>query len=150
MKIRILIRIVFLSALLFCGSFYFLKNVEYEPKDAILVSDRFLELLIVKKLEEAFTLTNENAIVGTSFERFQKKVGKELGNGDLTACDLSVTGHYPKQSYGNRIRRYWNQNGVEVDPFNVEYDPCGIPFRISLRFNRNGEWKVVNFQSHAE
>ncbi|EMN49722.1 hypothetical protein LEP1GSC088_0145 [Leptospira interrogans str. L1207] len=38
---------------------------------------------------------------------------------------------------------------VEVDPLYVEYYPCGLPFQIALHLNRNGEWKIINFQSHA-
>ncbi len=150
MKNRHLVVVGFFFLCFLLASFYSLKNVEYIPKDGRSVSDRFLKSLATNRLEEAYTLTNENAIVGTSFERFQKKVGKELGQGRLTDCDLSISDSYPKQSYGNRFRRFWNRSSVEVDPLHVEYDPCGIPFRISLRLNRSGEWKVVNFQSHAE
>ncbi|TGM58829.1 sugar:proton symporter [Leptospira adleri] len=150
MKIRQWISIVFLFACFLLVSFYFLKNVEYKPKDPLELANRFLNLLITKNLEEAYSFTNENAIVGTSFEGFQKKADREIGKGDLSRCDLSISDYYPKQSYGNRLRRLWNRSPTEVDQFNIEYDPCGIPFRISLRLNRNGEWKVVNFQSHAE
>ncbi|EMY04892.1 hypothetical protein LEP1GSC029_1754 [Leptospira interrogans str. 2002000626] len=65
-------------------------------------------------------------------------------------CDLSIKSYGPKQTYGNRLKRYWNQDTVEVDPLYVEYYPCGLPFQIVLHLNRNGEWKIVNFQSHAD
>lgn len=149
MKIRFLAAIAFLCVSLFL-SFYFLKNTEYIPKDAIAVSNHFLRLLITKKLKEAYSLTNENAIVGASYERFQKKVDQELGNRDrMGNCDLSIKSYGPKQTYGNRLKRYWNQDTVEVDPLYVVYYPCGLPFQIVLHLNRNGEWKIVNFQSRA-
>ncbi|EMN68674.1 hypothetical protein [Leptospira interrogans] len=150
MKIRFLAAIAFLCVSLFL-SFYFLKNTEYIPKDAIAVSNHFLRLLITKKLKEAYSLTNENAIVGTSYERFQKKVDQELRNRDgMGNCDLSIKSYGPKQTFGNRLKRYWNQDTVEVDPLYVEYYPCELPFQIALHLNRNGEWKIVNFQSHAD
>ncbi|WP_408611632.1 sugar:proton symporter [Leptospira ainlahdjerensis] len=148
---KLLITIVFLCVFFPFVFYYFLKNLEYRPKDALNLSDQFLHLLISKKFEKAYAFTNQNAIVGNSYERFQKKIERELGNGgDGSSCDLSITDYYPKQSYGNRFRRFWNRSSVEVDQLHIEYDPCGLPFRISLRLNRNEEWKVVNFQSHAE
>ncbi|AOP36620.1 sugar:proton symporter [Leptospira tipperaryensis] len=150
MRIKLWIGILFVSACFLFAFYSFLKNVEYTPKDAILVSDQFLSLLISKKIEQAYALTNQNSIVGRSYEGFQKKVEKELGSADFHDCNLAVTSYHPRQSYGNRLRRYWSRSPVVVDPFHIEYDPCKIPLKISLKLNGNGEWKVVNFQTHAE
>ncbi|OLY58802.1 hypothetical protein BV917_19220 [Leptospira santarosai serovar Guaricura] len=56
---------------------------------------------------------------------------------------------FPEQSYGNRLRRYL-KNGRNVEPALLifGYEPCG-DFQILLRQNRNGQWKVVNFQRRA-
>ncbi|EQA64143.1 hypothetical protein LEP1GSC062_4452 [Leptospira alexanderi serovar Manhao 3 str. L 60] len=86
------------------------------------------------------------------FDRFQKKSYRELDPRYLKDknCDFEIKELNPKQSYGNRLRRYLNGRKVEEDRLNVAYNPCGIPFQISLRLNQNGNWKVVNFQFHAD
>ncbi|QDK24913.1 hypothetical protein [Leptospira weilii] len=153
MRNKFLLAISFLLSCFFVFiSFYALKYIQYEPIEAMSVSNNFLNLMMTNKLDQAYALTNENAIVGTTFDRFQIKVRQELDTDFLKNknCDFEIKAVNPKQTYRTRLSRYLNGSKAEADLLNVEYYPCEVPFQISLRLNRNGNWKVINFQSHAD
>ncbi|EMO20916.1 hypothetical protein LEP1GSC168_0473 [Leptospira santarosai str. HAI134] len=146
MRKKILSTVIFLSL---CLLFVALKNIQYKPTEAMSVSDDFLNRIATNKLDQAYALTNENAIVGTTFDQFQTNVRREWWIRDNSNCDFEIKSIFPEQSYGNRLRRYL-KNGKHIEPALLifGYEPCG-DFQILLRQNRNGQWKVVNFQRRA-
>lgn len=62
------------------------------------VSNNFLNLMVTNKLDQAYALTNENAIVRTTFDRFQEKADRELDFRYLKDknCDFEIKEFYPK------------------------------------------------------
>ncbi len=142
---------IFIAACIFLISFYTLKNIQYVPVKAVSISRNFLNLMKAGQLEQAYSLTERNAIIGTSFSQFQNKVYKEwTRHGGRENCDVEIDRIFPKQSYGNRLSRYLNRKKVEPDWLYVNYHAGGMPFGIKLISDSNGNWEIVNFESHAE
>jgi len=146
---------IFIGLLVFIGvisiSFYALRNIQHEPVTAMSTSREFLNLMMADKLEQAYSLTNKNTIVGTTVEDFKRKVYKEwTRHGGNPGCKITLGNIFPKQSWGNRLRRYLKGGTGEMNWIYVNYYVCRIPFGITLKSDHNGDWRVTNFQSHAE
>ncbi|MGA2142133.1 MAG: sugar:proton symporter [Brevinematales bacterium] len=146
---KIVLLAIFMAFCAVLISFYTLKNIQYEPAKAISASRQFLNLMKSGKLGQAYSLTATNS--GASLKRFQDKVYIEWtrhgGREDFNAVLDQV---FPKQSYGNRLVRYLTGRKIEPDWLYVNYHAGGIPFGIKLISDSNGNWKIVNFESHAE
>lgn len=145
---------ILIVTLIICSvfiSFYFLKNIQHKPIEAISISNNFLNLILTGRLEEAYSLTNKNAIIGTSLAIFKNKVDKEwIRHAGNVNCEYKLGYIFPKQSYGNRLHRYLKGNKVDLDRIYMNYNVCAHPLGITLNSNNNGDWKVINFQTHAE
>lgn len=128
-----------------------LPRIEYRPSNAITFSDNYLALLMTDKTDEAYSLTEKNAIVGVTLEEFRDKVRRECVCHGVSR-EHKITLHYifPRQTYGNRLRRLVYGRNPDMDRISIDYHVDGVPFEITVASRRNGKFAVVNFQAHAE
>jgi hypothetical protein len=106
------------------------------------VSEQFVGLLRAEDYSRAYELTMKDRMWGLQGEGFEAYAKRQVcGN-------LVVTGVFPHQSNGNRLRRIINGQPVDMESVNIQYDGT-CPFRVTLRRNAAGEWKVFMFGSHA-
>ena len=55
----------------------------------------------------------------------------------------------PFQSYGNRLRRWWQGRPVDPPQCWLEFSVDGVPFQVREVRTDGGGWEVDLFQSHA-
>ena len=144
---KIVVLSVVVAVALALGTGWLLRTVLARPGGAIRTAERFVELLKAQDLPGAYRLTTQRGGVGGSFEEFQRVVRRQWpGDGSAAVRRLDVG---PFQSYGNRLRRWLRGQPVEMPELYVEFSVGGVPFKVSERYEKNGEWKVSYFQTHA-
>lgn len=129
------------------GAWLWLK-APYRNEPARAVAIRFLHLLHDDRLPEAYELTLKgDGLAGQDLAQFRQISARQrCARGTWQVYALS-----PPQSHGNRLRRWWNGREVEMPAVRLRYDfaPNPCPFSIELRRNRQGQWRVFNFQRTA-
>lgn len=138
---------VLLAAAAGGGAWLWLK-ADYRNESAIAVATSFIYLLHDDHLPEAYELTlKADGLAGRDLPQFRQIAARQR----CTRGTWQVYGLSPPQSHGNRLRRWWNGREVEMPAVNVRYDfaPNPCPFSIELRRNRQGQWRVFNFQRTA-
>lgn len=115
----------------------------HEPSAAIEVSRAFLGHLEAHRLAQAFALTTQDGTLGNSSEQFASRLPEHRHCGML-----AVIGTSPRQSNGNRLRRWIAGRQVEPPEVSIEFSGKCIR-RASLRRNADGQWRISNFGSHA-
>jgi hypothetical protein len=122
----------------------------YIPTDAIETSQRFISLIEAGNLREAYALTTQDALSGSTFEAFtanaQHRIDSRLGSNGTPIRWKGV--HYGFQSYGNRLRRWLAGRKLDPDTISLEFD-VGAPFEVRVVSSSNGKWKISYFQIHA-
>ena len=138
---RILIASVVAIALITGGGFFWLK-AEHRPQGAIAHAQKFVELVQLNKLSDAYQLTFKNEIVGKTDGDFAAAVKRQF-------CPVTEqTTTFPFQSNGNYMRRWISGRTVEPREVTVEFTGSCL-FGVTLRYVEGDEWKVYFFQSHA-
>jgi hypothetical protein len=120
------------------------------PPAALSIANRFIDLINVGDLQEAYGLTGRNAAVGETLAEFDAKLRGQLA---IDAFPLRrpvsfVSLRGGGQSYGNRLRRWVMGRKVDPDLVDLDYD-FGLPFEIRLAPGERGNWHVISFLSHA-
>lgn len=80
---------------------------------------------------------------GRTLEEFKVKVIREI-----PASGYQFAYSFPKQTNGNRLRRWFNGTKVEMQDVNIEFKgPTDL--RITLRHTDDDKWKIFYITSHA-
>jgi hypothetical protein len=122
----------------------------YIPAEAIETSRRFIALMESGDLRDAYALTAQDRLCGTSFQAFEAKARIQL-------AEVVQRTHPPVefvresngfQTYGNRVRRWLAGRKLDPDTLSLEF-MVGTPFEVRLVSSGDGKWKIAYFQSHA-
>lgn len=128
-----------------------LTRIEYTPSDAVAFSNRYLALLMEGNAAEAYKLTEKNSVTGLTFDAFRVKINRECTRYEIiTGKTIVLTHIFPRQTYGNRLRRLVHGRNPDMESISVDYHIGGVPFEIRLTSRGNGKFAVINFQTHAE
>jgi hypothetical protein len=122
----------------------------YVPGDAIETSQRFISLIESGNLRDAYALTTQDALSGSTFEAFTANAQNRIGHGLFpNGTPIRWKGiRYGFQSYGNRLRRWLAGRKLDPDMISLEFD-VGAPVEVRLISPADGKWKISYFQSHA-
>lgn len=140
--------VLFMSLVAAAGGAWLWLKAPYRNEPALAVATNFLDLLQDDRLAEAYELTlKADGLAGQDLAQFRQiSAHQRCARGTWQVYALS-----PPQSHGNRLRRWWNGREVEMPAVRVRYDfaPNPCPFTVELRRNRQGQWRVFNFQRTA-
>ena len=103
--------------------------------------------LQARELSQAYLLTTQQGEVGKSFADFQQVVHQQWPEGTAAPVQRLAVG--PFQSYGNRLRRWFRGQKVEMPELHVGFSVGGVPFEVREKYVGKEEWKVSYFQAHA-
>ena len=106
-----------------------------------------MDCLRSDELERAYRLTIRRGEVGGDLGEFQTVARRQWP----TAAPASVQflGVRPRQSYGNRLRRWLRGQSTDPPEMWLEFSVDGVSFEVRERPTDDGGWKVDFFQSHA-
>lgn len=131
-----------LSVILISAVFYWLKS-PYPFNHQRHIATRFINHINQQEFEQAFELTQKNIYTGKTLETFKNKALSEI-RGSEYKFDYS----YPRQTNGNRLRRWFNNSEIEMHDVSLEFKgPSDL--RITLQHTANDEWKINYITSHA-
>jgi hypothetical protein len=144
-----------LGALLFgcialVGVAYWGLHQRYVPAEAVEISRRFISLVESDNLREAYALTTQDSLCGTTFEAFETKTRNRISQ--IVFADrppiqwVGVRSGF--QTYGNRLRRWLARRKLDPDTLSLEFT-VGAPFEVRLVSSEQGKWKISYFQTHA-
>ena len=120
---------------------YWLKQ-PHPAQEQVERVERFIELLRTANYAEAHTLTMKNALVGQTLPTFEVFAKRQI-------CGrFKMTEVFPLQTNGNRLRRWMSGAEVEMPEVVVQYEGSCL-FKVTLRRDPKGNWKVFNFGSHS-
>ena len=129
------------------GTFLLLWTVPARPTSAIRHAQSFVDCLGSHELERAYRLTTQRGEVGRSFGDFQGIVRQQWPG--VTASPVRFLSARPAQSYGNRLRRWFQGREIEPPERWLEFSADGVPFQVRETRAGGREWRVSSFQSHA-
>jgi hypothetical protein len=132
---------------IFIGIF---TQVTYKNSRIVTLAFHFVDLIEKNELSTAFNMTNE-----TNFEKFKINVSKQLpiANKSDSPVVKKIIEISPKQTMGNRIRR-WSK-GQKLDPDEVSIDleltqnNKDILFLVKFKSDSNTNWKIINYETHT-
>lgn len=122
--------------------FFIWAKAEYGQPGPVSVAKAFLSRMQSGDVERAFELTTKSGYVGTS----------PAGLREFAQRHTCVSGRFvrtfPKQTNGNRLRRLFRGQNVDMDEVYVEFEGACL---LSVRLHRtsDGGWRVFYFASHA-
>jgi len=117
------------------------------------LADRFIELIQNNHLQEAYALTNQSAVTGTSLALFEKNVYRQLGVDqfpDRRSVQFSRTWSEGHLTYAYCFRRWIRGRRLQADHIGFNYYIQGMPFAVDVHRGKDDRWRIANFQSHAE
>jgi hypothetical protein len=148
---RLVVMSVALTSMV-AAALWMLSRSQYIPSEAQTTATSFVEALQRADFGQAYALTDldfpQNA------EEFEAKVRNELGDPTLIES-YEINFVRPKQTYGNRIRRWYRNQELNLSPLSVDTTLIGhggslvALFEVRLKHFPDGHWRVVYFQSHA-
>ncbi len=139
-KSFIYIMLIFI-ALVFC-TYYWLK-LPYSFSYQRQLATHFINNINNEEYEQAFSMTQRNLYTGKTLAEFKAKVVREI-----PASGYQFTYSFPKQTNGNRLRRWFNGTEVEMQDVNIEFKgPTDL--RITLRHTGDDKWEIFYITSHA-
>ncbi len=132
----------FLFIVLVLGTYYWFKLPYSFSYQRQLATD-FINNINNEEYEQAFSLTQKNMYTGKTLEEFKAKVMREI-----PASGYQFAYSFPKQTNGNRLRRWFNGTEVEMQDVNIEFKgPTDL--RITLRHTDDNKWEIFYITSHA-
>ena len=142
-----------LALLILCGGAgagYWGLHQQYVPPDAIALAERFLSLIKAGNLTEAYSLTTQDALPGSTLEQFESNVEHRMG-GLNEKVSIEWRGRRSGyQTYGNRLRRWLAGRKLDEDRISLEFELGGqVPLEIRVVSLPDGRWRVTYFQTHA-
>ena len=124
---------------------YVWLKAPYANAAARQVAAEFLHLLQAQKIEQAYAMTlRRQGLAGRDLAEFQRVVERQL----CTRQALDLIWLHPTQSNGNRLRRRLLGREVEMPSVTARFEGACL-ISIELRRDREGGWRVFNFQSTA-
>ena len=150
LKSTIIVSVISVSALIIIA-FTALTRIEYVPADAVSFSNRYLSLLMEGNATAAYKLTEKNEGTGRTIDAFRDKIRRECTrHGVVQGKKIVFSYVFPRQTYGNRLRRYLHGRNPDMETISIDYHVGGVPLEIRLSSHGNGKYAVIYFQSHAE
>jgi hypothetical protein len=140
MKIRLLVTagLTVVAAALFGA---WLASQHNHAKE-IEVSEQFVNLLRSGQYAIAYELTMKERMYGLGGEPFDTYANRQL-------CGSFVRSEvFPYQSNGNRLRRQLAGTQQNMEDVNIQYEGTCF-FRVTLRQDALGAWKVFKFGHHS-
>lgn len=131
----------FVLTLAMTGFFVWAK-AEYGQPEPVSMAKNFLSRLQSGDLEGAFELTTKSGYVGKSpadLRAFSQR---------HTCFSGRFVSTFPKQTNGNRLRRLFRGQNVDMDEVDVEFEGACL-LSVRLRRTSGGGWRVFYFASHA-
>jgi hypothetical protein len=122
----------------------------YVPSEAIEMARRFISLIESGNLREAYALTTQDDLSGSTFEAFETKTRDRIDQVVFAAHPpiqwVGERGGF--QTYGNRLRRWLAGRKLDPELLRLEFT-AGAPFEVRLVSVGEGKWKIRYFQTHA-
>ncbi|MFB0770521.1 hypothetical protein [Proteus cibi] len=131
-----------LSIVLVLGTYYWLK-LPYSFSYQRHLATHFINNINNEEYEQAFSMTQRNLYTGKTLAEFKTKVVREI-----PASGYQFAYSFPKQTNGNRLRRWFNGNEVEMQDVNIEFKGL-TDLRITLRHTGDDKWEIFYITSHA-
>ena len=117
-------------------------KMQYRHTAELETAEKFVKAVRSKDYGQAFELTTKARTWGYDGENFGTFVPRQI-------CGKFVlTEVFPIQTNGNRLRRWLSGQEPDMPEVNVQYGGECF-FRVTLRRQAGGEWRVVKFGSHA-
>ena len=140
---KTLITTVVLVAFSLSISWLWLKS-PWNAKAPVSVASEFLHLLYQREYLRAHELTLKNGYVGRTVMELERVAAHQLCGG---ANKFMYT--WPRQSNGNRLRRWLRGTDPNMSRVWVEIDGPACLMSVEVRPAEDGQWRVFKFQSHA-
>jgi hypothetical protein len=132
------------------GATFWALHQRYVPSEAVEVSRQFIALIESGNLREAYALTTQDELSGSTFEAFETKARSRINQVVFAARPpiqwVGERGGF--QTYGNRLRRWLAGRKLDRDLLSLEFT-VGAPFEVRLVSVGEGKWKIRYFQTHA-
>jgi hypothetical protein len=117
-------------------------KMQYRHAAELETAERFVKALRSNDYGQAFELTTKARTWGYDGEDFRTFVPRQMcGN-------FAMTEVFPFQTNGNRLRRRLSGQDPDMPEVNVQYGGECF-FRVTVRREAGGAWRVVKFGSHA-
>jgi hypothetical protein len=146
----VLFAALILGAVGLTGVTFWGLHQRYVPPEAVEMSRRFISLIESGNLREAYALTTQDDLSGSTFEAFETKARNRIHQVVFVAHPpiqwVGERGGF--QTYGNRLRRWLAGRKLDPDLLNLEFT-VGAPFEVRLVSVGEGKWKIRYFQTHA-
>lgn len=115
---------------------------QYGQPEAVFVAQAFLSRLQSEDFDGAFALTTKSGLIGKTPADLRAFAQRH------TCWNGRFVWTSPPQTNGNRLRRLFQGQQVDMDEIHLEFaGACMLGVR--LRRISNKEWRVVYFASHA-
>jgi hypothetical protein len=132
------------------GASFWGLHQHYVPSNAVDMSRRFISLIESGNLREAYALTTQDDLSGSTFEAFEAKTRNRINQIVFAAHPpiqwVGERGGF--QTYGNRLRRWLVGRKLDPDLLSLEFI-AGAPFEVGLVSVGEGKWKIKYFRTHA-
>ncbi|MEN0108305.1 MAG: hypothetical protein AAGC84_18045 [Pseudomonas sp.] len=122
--------------------FYLWAKAEYYPIEAVDRAQAFITLLEAGQLDKAQALALRNEYVGRTPAEFAVLTQRQLCTVDRVEWTA------PPQTNGNRLRRWWRDEPLDMPEVHVEFQGSCL-LKVTLRAGEDGQWRVFNLQRHA-
>lgn len=130
-------------ALALAGGLWWLLHQPHTPSGAMGEAQAFVRDVEQGHFAAAHARTARNAATGTTLEQFRAHAARQL------CPPAQVLYTLPRQSHGNRLRRWLAGREVDEPQVLVEFQGSPCLFGITLRRAGPGPWRIVRFASHA-
>jgi hypothetical protein len=117
-------------------------KMQYRHSAEIETAEKFVKAIRAKEYDRAFELTTRARTWGYDGEDFLAFAPRQLCGA------FAMKEVFPIQSNGNRLRKRLSGQKPDMPEVNVQYTGDCF-FRVTLRREASGEWKVLKFGSHA-
>jgi hypothetical protein len=121
---------------------YAWMKMQHRHTSELDTAERFVNALRDKDYGQAFELTTKARVWGYDGEDFRTFAPRQICGGFV------LTDVFPIQTNGNRLRRRLSGQEPDMPEVNVQYGGKCF-FRVTLRREAGGAWRVVKFGSHA-
>jgi hypothetical protein len=139
-----------LGSVALIGAIFWGLHQRYVPSEAVEMSRRFISLIESGNLREAYALTTQDDLSGSTFEAFETKARNRINQVVFAAHPpiqwVGERGGF--QTYGNRLRRWLAGRKLDPELLSLEFT-VGAPFEVRLVSVGEGKWKIRYFQTHA-
>lgn len=149
--------IAFLISVIF-AVLYSITKIQYYPRELILKSKQFIQLLYENDLQTAYQLTSKRGSLRLrSPQLFKEAIERDVRRFiKAKRIKINYESSYPYQSYGNRIRRFFTGREIEEKQKNLHFhiyidsekdDRPSIGFEVRWELQTDKSWKITYFQS---